>query len=106
MANARKEPGTFSGTTFADIIPVPDKGAAVLAARLCNFWTDSAVPLQTHRDWLDTHVQPLLRGMPAAWFDLIGYASQLGPAGHNHWLSAERCKKVREWISNYSDRVK
>jgi hypothetical protein len=97
-----KEPGTFSGTKFDDVMPVP-KGTALLAARFCNIPTNKAAPLMSHLNWLDAHVQPLVRSLHGPWVDLIGYASRLGQARYNYWLSAQRVQKFREWIDNYAN---
>ena len=100
-----KEPGTFSGTKFHDIMPATGAAGCRLAARLCNFPTDRSFLRTSHQRWLDDYVQPALRSLEGPWIDLLGYASQLGPSGHNYWLSNERCKKVRQYVSNYSDRI-
>ncbi|HLY17837.1 MAG TPA: hypothetical protein VKR61_11480 [Bryobacteraceae bacterium] len=100
-----KEPGTFSGTKFHDIMPATGGPGARLAARLCNFPTNHSALRMSHRRWLDDYVQPVLRSLEGPWVDFIGYASQLGPAGNNYFLSSERCRKVKDWVSNYSSRI-
>lgn len=108
---AEKEPGTFSGAHFDDVMPIRNKGGALIAARLCNFQTSHAGLSMKHMDWLDKNVQPLVQKTPGLWIDLIGYASQLpyaanaGPGDNNYALSNRRVESVKKWISEYSEKI-
>lgn len=104
-----KEPGTFTGTKFHDIMPNDvDVPGARLTARLCNFPTNISTLRGSHRNWIRDFVQPVMRSLTEPWIDLTGYASQLRRDGHqnlNFALSNDRCRKVKEEIANYSDRI-
>jgi hypothetical protein len=103
-----KEPGSFSGTSFHDIMPVEVPAGAMLAARLCNFPSGKWSLRTSHQNWLNTFVGPALSSLSWPWVDLIGYASQLPDvklAGGNYELSVRRVNSVKSWISNYSSTV-
>jgi hypothetical protein len=76
---------------------------ALVAVRLCNFETSKAYLLTDHMAFLDSRVRPLLRNMPSAWVDIIGYASHRGDEGFNQRLSDQRCHKVRDYLAELDD---
>lgn len=76
---------------------------ALVAVRLCNFETSKAYLLTDHMAFLDSRVRPLLRSMPSAWVDIIGYASHRGNEGFNQRLSEQRCHKVRDYLAELDD---
>lgn len=78
---------------------------AAIAARLCNFVTGQAVLLPTHKDWLNSQVQPILLSLQNPWVDLFGYASHLGSAQFNKQLSLQRLQAVKAYIAGFPSRA-
>ena len=74
------EPGNHSGTTFQDIMPIPTSlkvpAGTRLAQRLCNFDNNKTYLLQSHMNWLNANVWPLISSLDGPWIDLIGHASR------------------------------
>lgn len=93
MANKVKDIEIITGTP------------AKLAVRLCNFVTKGDFLLYSHQNWLDTNMQPIVRSLTNCWIDINGFASKRGNADYNYRLSKRRCESVKEWISNYSDKI-
>ena len=103
-----KEPGTQTGTKIHDVVPEDGKPGARLTARLCNFPTNVATLRLSHRNWIRDVIRPAIGSLQSPWVDLVGYASQLRRDGRqelNALLSNDRCRRVREEIENYSDRI-
>ena len=62
------------------------------AARLCNFRTGDATPLEAHLKWINGELKSALAGSPNPWVDIYAYASQRGGAAgyDNQALSEHR----------------
>ncbi len=90
---------------MADDIQVISGTEAAIAARLCNFVTAKSFLLQSHMDWLDQNVLPVIQSLVNPWVDLYGYASRTGNFEFNRQLSFQRCESVKSWVGNYSERT-
>ncbi|NJM53959.1 MAG: hypothetical protein HC846_11575 [Blastocatellia bacterium] len=87
-----------------DVEEIPGSGARV-AARLCNFAEGGAGLLMEHLKWLRTKVAPILHSQKNSWVILYGFASRKGGEDSNQLLSENRCRTVKEEVSQYADQI-
>jgi hypothetical protein len=84
-----------------DIEPITGTGAKV-AARLCNFETNTATLLHSHIKFLDEEVAPVIRQLQGPWVNMWGYASRRGDDKKNMLLSEQRIDAVKRHIAGYA----